>query len=79
MQVEIVRFRTDAKSVGDVIVERAASLKAAAVVSMCPSAATFLSLSAQLSSDADMIALVCMTVLLRNGCINNALASMQHI
>ena len=33
MQVEIVRFRTDAKSVGDVIVERAATLGAAAVVS----------------------------------------------
>ena len=32
LQVEIVRFRTDAKSVGDVIVERAADLVAAAVV-----------------------------------------------
>ncbi|CAK0783728.1 hypothetical protein CVIRNUC_006927 [Coccomyxa viridis] len=31
-KVEIVRFRTDAKSVGDVIVERAADLNAAAVV-----------------------------------------------
>lgn len=43
LQVEIVRFRTDAKSVGDVIVERAATLSAAAVVrdlllacSLCP-------------------------------------------
>ncbi len=32
LQVEIVRFRTDAKSVGDVIIERAATLGAAAVV-----------------------------------------------
>ncbi|CAL5222703.1 g5105 [Coccomyxa viridis] len=31
-KVEIVRFRTDAKSVGDVIIERAATLGAAAVV-----------------------------------------------
>ena len=36
--MEIVRFRTDAKSVGDVIVERAADLNAAAVVRhLCPS------------------------------------------
>ncbi len=77
--MEIVRFRTDAKSVGDVIVERAASLKAAAVVSMSPSAASFLPVSAQLSSDADMMALGCMTVLLRNGCVNHPLASMQDI
>jgi len=32
LQVEIVRFRTDAKSVGDVIIERAGTLGAAAVV-----------------------------------------------
>ena len=32
LQVEIVRFRTDTTSVGQVIVERAATLDAAAVV-----------------------------------------------
>ena len=42
MQVEIVRFRTDTTSVGKVIVERAATLDAAAVVqlSACPPSAT---------------------------------------
>jgi hypothetical protein len=37
LQVEIVRFRTDTTSVGQVIVERAATLDAAAVVRCQPS------------------------------------------